>query len=35
MIAGVTVRPLRQIPDERGKIMHMLRQDDPGFQRFG
>lgn len=35
MIAGVGVYPLRQIPDERGKIMHMLRADDPHFERFG
>jgi dTDP-4-dehydrorhamnose 3,5-epimerase len=27
--------PLRQIVDERGKIMHMLRSDDPGFEAFG
>ncbi len=35
MIDGVLIAPLRQIPDERGKIMHMLRIDDPYFQRFG
>ena len=35
MIEGVSVHPLRQIPDERGKIMHMLRADDPHFERFG
>ena len=35
MIDGVTVKPLRRIPDERGYIMHMLRADDPAFQRFG
>lgn len=35
MIDGVLVKPLRQIPDERGKIMHMLRSDDPDFQKFG
>ena len=35
MIDGVAVRPLRQLPDERGKIMHMLREDDPHFSRFG
>ena len=34
-IDGVVVRPLRQICDERGKVMHMLRADDPHFQRFG
>jgi len=35
MIAGVEVRPLQQIPDERGKVMHMLRRDDPWFREFG
>ena len=35
MIQGVFVRPLSQIPDERGKIMHMLRADDPLFEKFG
>ena len=35
MIDGILVRPLRQVPDERGKIMHMLRSDDPHFERFG
>jgi len=35
MIEGVTVRPLRQILDERGKIMHMIRNDDPDFISFG
>jgi dTDP-4-dehydrorhamnose 3,5-epimerase len=35
MIDGVLVHPLRQIPDERGKIMHMLRADDPHFEKFG
>ena len=35
MIAGVEVRPLKQIADERGKIMHMLRADDPNFEKFG
>ncbi|HOW43019.1 MAG TPA: dTDP-4-dehydrorhamnose 3,5-epimerase family protein [Candidatus Omnitrophota bacterium] len=35
MIKGVEVYPLRQIPDERGKIMHMLRCDDAHFEKFG
>ena len=35
MIEGVHIRPLKQIPDERGKIMRMLRCDDPHFERFG
>ena len=35
MIDGVIVTPLRQIFDERGKVMHMLREDSPVFTRFG
>lgn len=35
MINGVLIHPLQQIPDERGKIMHMLREDDAHFERFG
>lgn len=35
MIDGVIVHPLRQIPDERGRIMHMLRASDPHFAGFG
>ena len=35
MIDGVVITPLRQIIDERGKVMHMLRNDDPIFQGFG
>lgn len=27
--------PLRRIPDERGTILHMLRETDPHFSRFG
>jgi dTDP-4-dehydrorhamnose 3,5-epimerase len=35
MIDGVKIIPLRQIVDERGKIMHMLKATDPHFIRFG
>lgn len=35
MIEGVKINPLRQIPDERGSVMHMLREDAPYFERFG
>jgi len=35
MIDGVLIVPLKQIPDERGKVMHMLRRDDPHFEKFG
>jgi dTDP-4-dehydrorhamnose 3,5-epimerase len=34
-IHDVRVTPLRRIPDERGAILHMLRADDPAFERFG
>ena len=35
MIDGVLVHPLRRIPDERGSVMHMLKETDPHFTRFG
>ncbi|OFW11406.1 MAG: dTDP-4-dehydrorhamnose 3,5-epimerase [Acidobacteria bacterium RIFCSPLOWO2_02_FULL_67_36] len=35
MIDGVRIVPLRQIVDERGKIMHMLKATDPIFLGFG
>jgi dTDP-4-dehydrorhamnose 3,5-epimerase len=35
VIDGVKVIPLRQIPDERGAVLHMLRSDDPHFEAFG
>jgi dTDP-4-dehydrorhamnose 3,5-epimerase len=35
VIEGVEIFPLRRIQDERGAVMHMLRADDPHFQRFG
>lgn len=35
MIDGVKVIALRQIVDERGKIMHMLKRTDPHFIEFG
>jgi dTDP-4-dehydrorhamnose 3,5-epimerase len=35
VIDGVRVVPLRQIPDERGKIMHMLKATDEHFIAFG
>ena len=35
MIDGVIVSPLKQILDERGKVMHMLRDDSQGFVGFG
>lgn len=35
MIDGVVVTPRKIIPDERGKVMHMLKATDPEFERFG
>jgi dTDP-4-dehydrorhamnose 3,5-epimerase len=34
-IHDVVVSPLRRIPDERGAVFHMLREDSPVFERFG
>ena len=35
MIEGVKITKLKQIEDKRGKIMHMLRNDSPIFDKFG
>ena len=35
MIDGVKVIPLRQMVDERGKVMHMLKATDDHFTQFG
>ena len=35
MIEGVRIKPLKVIPDERGFVMEMLRDDDDFFQKFG
>jgi dTDP-4-dehydrorhamnose 3,5-epimerase len=35
MIEGVVLKSLRQILDERGKVMHMLRCDSADFESFG
>lgn len=35
MISEVTITPLKILSDERGRIMHMLRCDDPHFEKFG
>ena len=35
MIAGVAVTPLKRIPDDRGKIMHILKASEPEFRAFG
>ena len=35
LINGVRTKPLRVIPDERGRLFEMLRRDDPIFKKFG
>jgi len=35
MIEGVKIKILKPIPDERGRVMELLRCDDPFFERFG
>ena len=35
MIAGVKIKNLKVIPDERGRLMEMLRADDDLFIKFG
>jgi dTDP-4-dehydrorhamnose 3,5-epimerase len=35
MIEGVRINPLRQLVDERGAILHMLRNDAEHFEEFG
>lgn len=35
MINGVTFSPLKEIRDERGAVLHMLRNDSPEFTTFG
>jgi len=35
MIEGVTIKKLRVIPDERGRLMEIFRRDDEQFSGFG
>lgn len=35
MIEGVRTKPLRLIPDDRGYLMEILRDDDELFMKFG
>lgn len=35
MIDGAHIKPLQVIPDERGRLMEILRRDDPEFIGFG
>jgi dTDP-4-dehydrorhamnose 3,5-epimerase len=35
MIYGVIIKKLKVIPDERGRLMEILRSDDNCFEKFG
>jgi dTDP-4-dehydrorhamnose 3,5-epimerase len=35
LIHGAGIKPLRVMPDERGRLMEILRNDDPLFKKFG
>ena len=35
MIDGIKITPFKQIEDDRGKVMHMLRNDSANFVKFG
>ena len=35
MIKGIKITKHKIIPDERGKVMHMMRNDSPVFKNFG
>lgn len=35
MIDGIIITPLKIIPDNRGRVMHMLRNDSKIFKSFG
>jgi len=35
MIEGVHIKNLKIVPDERGRLMEIMRCDEPPFQKFG
>ncbi|MBI1977681.1 MAG: dTDP-4-dehydrorhamnose 3,5-epimerase family protein, partial [Candidatus Omnitrophica bacterium] len=35
LIEGVKVKELKVLPDDRGKLMEILRSDEPIFEKFG
>ncbi|MDP3804169.1 MAG: WxcM-like domain-containing protein, partial [Candidatus Omnitrophota bacterium] len=35
MIEGVKVKKLKIVPDDRGRLMEILRRDDDFFEKFG
>ena len=34
-IEGIKITPLKIISDDRGSVMHMLRNDSKVFEKFG
>ena len=34
MIDGIVIKELKSHPDERGRVMEILRCDDPFFKKF-
>ena len=35
MIDGVIITPLKKIDDDRGSVLHMMRNDSKSFKSFG
>ncbi len=35
MIGGIEIKELKVYADERGRVMEILRSDDPAFKKFG
>ena len=35
MIEGVQITPMRKIPDDRGRIMHIMKSSDDAYDKFG
>ncbi len=35
IISGVSILILKELSDERGAVLHMMRNDSPGFRQFG
>jgi len=35
MIEGITIKQLKRIPDDRGKILHIMKNSDKDFHTFG
>ena len=35
MINGVVIKSMRRIPDDRGKILHIMKSSDSEFSKFG